>query len=323
MAEAATNAIGNPISTDSVTGTVTAVPAAPTSLSDAGKKSQKDDRAFAADVEAQGAGWVPGTSGPFGATMNLIKTMIGAGILALPAANAKAGWGLGLFTLFLGAAITYLGFLLLTKCAVWMGRHPTSYGGLCRMTHPKLGLFVDIIVIVSTFLGSLSYLIIIGDLLPTVATALGATDSIITKRNFWITLMFLVIDVPLVLLPNVDKLSYTSGVGVASLVYVVILCIVIYANVGSDSPMAAFDPCNGYAAGAVCQGDIVAATGPLGVLAALPTFVFAYNAHFNLFAIYDSLQKPTYKITHAGVVVPTTAFAMCVYGVFGLLGYLT
>lgn len=90
------------------------------------------------DAELQKGTGVPGT------TANLVSSIIGTGVLALPSCVAKAGWGLSIILVVVSGALTWLGLYLLTECARKIGGRNTSWGVVAASTFPWLTVVVDI-----------------------------------------------------------------------------------------------------------------------------------------------------------------------------------
>lgn len=61
-----------------------------------------------------------------------------------------------------------LGLYFLSQCAEKVGGRNTSFASLSKLTWPRLGVFFDIAIAVKCFGVAVSYLIIIGDLMPQV-----------------------------------------------------------------------------------------------------------------------------------------------------------
>lgn len=61
-----------------------------------------------------------------------------------------------------------LGLYFLARCADKVGGRNASFSSLSRLTWPKLGIFFDTAIAIKCFGVAISYLIIIGDLMPQV-----------------------------------------------------------------------------------------------------------------------------------------------------------
>ncbi|CAG8710157.1 5425_t:CDS:2, partial [Gigaspora margarita] len=124
----------------------------------------------------------------FSCAVNLANTILGTGMLAMPAAVASVG--------------------------LIMGSRSSSFFAVSQLTYPKAALFFDVAIAVKCFGVSISYLIIIGDLMPQVVIAIlgnGYIDShsLFLDRRFWITASMIII-VPLAFLKRLDSLKHTT-----------------------------------------------------------------------------------------------------------------
>ena len=121
------------------------------------KKSASDglDTLSVSSIEAEG--YLPGDShirgsGMFGTVSNLVNTIIGSGVLALPACAAKVGWLLAIILMVASAAITWVGLHFLTACAHKLGGDKTSFGATAARTYPWMAIVVDFGVYLSPWL---------------------------------------------------------------------------------------------------------------------------------------------------------------------------
>ena len=72
--------------------------------------------------------------------------------------------------LILYAGITSgLGLYFLARCAGKVGGRNASFSSLSKLTWPKLGIFFDMAISIKCFGVAVSYLIILGDLMPQVS----------------------------------------------------------------------------------------------------------------------------------------------------------
>jgi hypothetical protein len=67
-------------------------------------------------------------SGMVGSVSNLVNTIIGSGILALPSSAAGVGWALAVAMMAVSALLTLWSLVYLSKCAGKMGGDKTSFG---------------------------------------------------------------------------------------------------------------------------------------------------------------------------------------------------
>lgn len=230
--------------------------------------------------------------------ISLTKTIIGAGMLSIPYAFATDGVLCGVW-LILAAAITS-GFGLFFQAYVsrYVPRGHASFFSVCLITYPLLLVVFDMAIAVQCFGCSLSYLVLIGDLMPTVVAN--------TTRTFWIGISALVI-VPLSFLRNLDSLKFSSVIGLLAIFYLAI--VVIGHFLVGDIPR---------------EGTVLWVVPPsvTGMFSTFSILVFAYTGHQNMFSIINeasdkSLPALSHLINFA-IMLSTVLFV----GV-GLSGYLT
>jgi len=180
----------------------------------------------------------------------LANNMMGAGTLGLPFAVAQTGWLLGGILLIGSAIMSAHGFLLLTLSAHTVQQRtpassssssssspssspPTpsaaSFYSLCQACIPRYTFLVDLAVAIKCFGVAISYLVIVGDLLPDVVKEFrqhaltSSASDIWEERWLWIVLAFLMV-VPLSFQQRLSALRYTSGVSVG-----IVLCLAVVA----------------------------------------------------------------------------------------------
>ena len=84
------------------------------------------------------------------------------------------------------------GLYLQTRCARYLDRGAASFFALSQITYPNAAIIFDGAIAIKCFGVAISYLIIIGDLMPGVVRgfahrdALGAAEFLL-DRQFWIT----------------------------------------------------------------------------------------------------------------------------------------
>lgn len=111
-------------------------------MSKSGKESSvelEEDR-LSIDEAPDEHGILPGDthvrgSGMIGSVANLVNTIIGSGILALPSSASRVGWALAVAMMVVSAALTLWSLIYLSKCAGKMGGDKTSFGVLPCNSH--------------------------------------------------------------------------------------------------------------------------------------------------------------------------------------------
>jgi amino acid permease len=162
------------------------------------------------------------------------------------------------------------GLYLQARCARYLDRGTSSFFALSQITYPNAAVVFDAAIAIKCFGVGVSYMIIIGDLMPGVAEAFGSTDSgfpFLADRRFWITAFFLVFIIPLSFPKRLDSLKYTSMVALLSIGYLILL--VVYHFAADEIPN---------------KGDIrvIKWEGPVAALSSLPVVIFAYTCHQNV-----------------------------------------
>ncbi|KAF1979072.1 hypothetical protein BU23DRAFT_524772 [Bimuria novae-zelandiae CBS 107.79] len=242
--------------------------------------------------------------------INLVNTILGAGLLAMPSALSKMGIFLGIFVISWAGLTAGFGLYLQTRCARYVDRGHVSFAALSQLTYPNLSILFDAAIAIKCFGVAVSYLIIIGDLMPRVVEGFAPQAgeiSFLVDRQFWITAFMLII-IPLSFLRRLDSLKYTSIIALFSIAYLVILVVAHY-----------------------IKGDTLADRGTVRVfqwsgavsaLAAFPVIVFAYTCHQNMFSILNEISDNSHFRT-SSVILASIGSACALYILTGITGYLS
>lgn len=187
----------------------------------------------------------------------------------MPHAMASMGMLLGTIVILWSGLTSAFGLYLQSRCARYLDRGSSSFFALSQITYPNAAVIFDAAIAVKCFGVGVSYLIIIGDLMPGVIRGFDSrADEVpfLVDRHFWITAFMLII-IPLSFLRRLDSLKYTSVIALVSIGYLIILVVYHFA---SDS--------------IVNRGDvrIITWNGPVAFLSSFPVVVFAYTCHQNV-----------------------------------------
>ncbi|KKA23356.1 Amino acid transporter [Rasamsonia emersonii CBS 393.64] len=207
--------------------------------------------------------------------INLVNTIVGAGVLAMPLAFSHMGIVLGIIVVVWAGLTAGFGLYLQARCAQYLDRGSASFFALSQLTYPNAAVIFDAAIAIKCFGVGVSYLIIIGDLMPGVIEGfVGGTPAseFLVDRHFWIT-AFMLIVIPLSFLRRLDSLKYTSVIALISIGYLVIL--VVYHFAKSDT-MAERGPIR-----------VIEWAGVVPALSSFPVIVFAYTCHQNVFASFS------------------------------------
>jgi amino acid permease len=176
---------------------------------------------------------------------------------------------LGVILIFWSGITASFGLYLQSRCARYLDHGSSSFFALSQLTYPNLAVIFDTAIAVKCFGVGVSYMIIIGDLMPGVMLGFNSKAAevpYLVDRNFWITAFMLPV-ILLAFLRRLDSLKYTSVIALLAIGYLVIL--VVYHFAADSHPDA---------------GDIrvIRWGGAVATLSSLPVVVFAYTCHQNV-----------------------------------------
>ncbi|KAM0344069.1 hypothetical protein ACHAPU_007972 [Fusarium lateritium] len=241
--------------------------------------------------------------------VNLLNTIVGAGTLAMPSVMSHMGIMLGVVLILWSGLTASFGLYLQSRCARYLERGTSSFFALSQITYPNAAVIFDAAIAIKCFGVGVSYMIIIGDLMPGVVLGfLNNANSApyLVDRNFWITAFMLLI-IPLSFLRRLDSLKYTSIVALVSIGYLIVLVIYHFASDKHADP------------GSI---RVIQWGGAIETLSALPVVVFAYTCHQNMFSILNEL-KDNSPASVVGVIGSSIGSAASIYVIVAITGYLT
>lgn len=256
---------------------------------------------------------VVGQASWLSSVINLLNTIVGAGVLAMPLAMSHMGIFLGTIVIVWAGVTAGFGLYLQTRCAAYLDRGSASFFALSQITYPNAAVIFDAAIAIKCFGVGVSYLIIIGDLMPGVV--LGFTDEdglprFLIDRHFWVTAFMLVV-IPFSFLRRLDSLKYTSVIALISIGYLVIL--VVYHFAAHDTLP------NGHYSSPL---RIFTWAGAIPALSSFPVIVFAYTCHQNMFSILNEITNYSHLHTST-VILSSIGTAGAIYILVAITGYLS
>ncbi|KAF8103060.1 hypothetical protein N665_0188s0020 [Sinapis alba] len=254
-------------------------------------------------------------SGISGAVFNLTTSIIGAGIMALPATMKVLGLVLGFVLIILIAILSEISVELLVRFSVLYKSR--SYGEVVQFALGKPArVFSEICIIVNNGGFLVVYLIIMGDVMSGSLHHIGVLDQWL-GNGFWdhrkvlILVVMVVFLAPLCALNKIDSLSVTSAASVALAVVFVVVCFAV----------AAVKLVEGTVDAPRMSPDFGSKEAILDLLVVIPIMTNAYVCHFNVQPIYNELEGRTPdKMNRVGRI--TTAICVVVYASTAVSGYL-
>ncbi|KAI0018788.1 transmembrane amino acid transporter protein-domain-containing protein [Xylariomycetidae sp. FL0641] len=254
-------------------------------------------------------GGVGGSASMVSSVINLLNTIVGAGTLAMPSAMSHFGMLLGIIVVLWSGFTSAFGLYLQSRCARYLDRGSSSFFALSQMTYPNAAVIFDAAIAIKCFGVGVSYMIIIGDLMPGVIQGFhghAADVAFLMERNFWITAFMLAI-IPLSFLRRLDSLKYTSIVALIAIGYLIVLVVYHFAS-DTLAPREKI--------------RYIEWGGPVEALASLPVVIFAYTCHQNMFSILNEIKDYSPK-SIIGVIASSIGSAAGIYVLVAITGYLT
>ncbi|PON79063.1 Amino acid transporter, transmembrane domain containing protein [Parasponia andersonii] len=252
-----------------------------------------------------------------GAVFNVATSIIGAGIMSIPA-TLKV---LGVIPAF--ALIVIVGYLADVSVEFLMrftqSGEATTYAGVMNESFGRVGSVATQVCIMVTNLGCLIiYLIIIGDVLSGSQTGGTVHLGILREwfgihwwnsREFSLLIIVVFVMLPLVLLRRVESLKFSSAISVLLAVVFVAIC----------SVMAIIALFQGKTKNPRLVPELDTQTSFFDLFTAVPVIVAAFTFHFNVHPIGLELGKPSDMIFAVRI---SLVLCAAIYFAIGLFGYL-
>ncbi|CAL1395491.1 unnamed protein product [Linum trigynum] len=248
-----------------------------------------------------------------GAVFNVSTSIIGAGIMSIPA-TLKV---LGVVPAFLMiVAIAWLADVSVEFLMRYThSGETTTYAGVMREAFGGFGSAAVQICVMITNLGCLIiYLIIIGDVLSGTEQHLGVLQewfgvSWWNTRAFALFLVVILVMLPLVLFKRVESLKFSSAVSV--------LLAVIF--VGIASVMAVYALIQGKTNTPRLLPEVDSNSSFFELFTAVPVIVTAFTFHFNVHPIGFELGNPSTMLSAVRI---SMILCAAIYFAIGIFGYL-
>ncbi|KAG6020078.1 hypothetical protein E4U40_006421 [Claviceps sp. LM458 group G5] len=250
-----------------------------------------------------------GKASTISSIVNLLNTIVGAGTLAMPSVLSHMGIMLGVLLVMWSGLTAAFGLYLQSKCARYLDRGTASFFALSQITYSQASVIFDAAIAVKCFGVGVSYMIIIGDLMPGVMLGFNSNAEQIpylVDRHFWIT-AFMLLVIPLSFLRRLESLKYTSLVALVSIGYLIVLVVYHFAV----DPHAAPENIR-----------VIKWAGAVDTLSALPIVVFAYTCHQNMFSIVNEI-KDNSPPAMVRVISASIGSAASIYILVAITGYIT
>ncbi|XP_015880508.3 amino acid transporter AVT6A isoform X1 [Ziziphus jujuba] len=271
---------------------------------------EEDDEVAAEIIKTRGASF-------HGSVFNLSCTVIGSGIMSLPATLKVLGLVPGVALIVIAAFLTDTSIEMLLRFS--KPGLAFSYSDLMDDAFGKIGkILLQICVIINNIGCLIVYMIIIEDVLSG-STSSGVHNSGVleewcgehwwTGRAFVLLVLTIVIFIPLICFQRIDSLRFTSAISItlAVIFLLVVIGITIYKLITGSIEMPMWFP------------SITNWTSFFKLFTAVPVVVFAYVCHFNVHPIENELEDSS---DMRAIVLSSVALCATVYVMTGLFGFL-
>ena len=238
--------------------------------------------------------------------MNLIKNIVGTSILAASYGVARSGVVPSIIICLIFAVLSGLSFGLIGSLSGESDIKSTpSYRGVCeKYIHRKSGVWIDLLMAIYTFPACIAYSVFLTDC---IRIMLPSEDLFVTSRTFICLMLTFTILLPLCCISSFRKLSFTSLIGIGSILYCYIFVSTDLAK-NSDPQIvqsALWWPPSGSLLGFFPMANIYAS---------------CYVVHYNSAKFYKDMQNPTPRRFYA-VSLLSNAFVFIFCGSFAVLGF--
>ncbi|XP_073118383.1 amino acid transporter AVT6E-like [Elaeis guineensis] len=262
-----------------------------------------------------GSGAASAGSGIPSAVFNLATSIIGAGIMALPATMKVLGVAVGFASIILMGILSEISIELLVRFSACC--KAASYGEAVQAALGRPSRIASEICIIVNNAGILVvYLIIIGDVMSGFSDHVGVFDQFLGNgpwdhRKLVILVVLVIFLAPLCALEKIDSLSLSSAASVAlAIVFVAVSCIIAIVKLAEgriETPRMG--------------PDLGSKAAILDLLVVIPIMTNAYACHFNVQPIYNELKGRTpHKMNRVGRI--TMVLCVAVYASTAISGYL-
>eukprot|EP00743_Colponemidia_sp_Colp-15_P003816 GILK01004116.1.p1 GENE.GILK01004116.1~~GILK01004116.1.p1 ORF type:complete len:562 (+),score=86.08 GILK01004116.1:152-1687(+) len=249
-----------------------------------------------------------------GSVFNLASATLGAGALSLPYAFSETGLLLGIILLFCAAVITVYSIVLLIKVRDSGGLKSYEEAAVALFGH-NFGIICEVNIVIFCFGTAVAYIVAIGDIIiPIADKVFEGSDSLVatvlTTRPLLLTIYTTLIILPLCMLESMNSLRFTSFMGVASIIFLVITVLTRSIQAISEGRVGSVGT------------DWLLFNPDLGSIArSLSIFIFAFSCQTNVFSVYQDLMYPSAR-RMTKVARRASGISLFVYVGMGVFGYL-
>ena len=184
----------------------------------------------------------------FSCIANLANTILGSGMLGLPAAFAASGYVMGTVLLLIAGFFSSVGLHLLAICAkkaqILNPSVAPSFYSVAHSAAPSSTTIIDFAVALKCFGVATGYLVTISDCMIDLFKYVlpDDTTSILVEKHFWVFAAFTLVT-PLSFFRSLDALRFTSGIAVLFVLFLATIIVLYSAGLPSLDPCEKIVPC--------------------------------------------------------------------------------
>lgn len=218
----------------------------------------------------------------FSSIFTLVSTMVGGGILSLPFAFQQGGFIMtSLILLAVLMASTHGAFLIINSKRYCQGKIK-NVEDVAKIAFGNKGkILTQVVIIVTLFLCSVAYWILITDQIEPIIVLLCGPHSFWSKKIIILTIPMIVI-FPITLLKSLSALRFTSVLSVMCVVF--LSGVVIFKSIKNDIGGPVGNPSNPVQWWPQDFG---------GLLTAIAISGLTFSCHFNILPMHGELQHQT------------------------------
>lgn len=177
-----------------------------------------------------------GAAGSITISINLLKTILGTGMLALPFAFKELALIPGIVLLGVCGYFARHGLAVYSQCAMRAGvSGDDGISVMCKMVDRRLGPVINFALLAMCLGSAISYLCLIGDILPQLL-------PVSINRNLCTLTAGIFLLLPLCFIKDLNRLQYTSLFGLMGIIYTLILSLCMLTTTYSLKPVKIFWP---------------------------------------------------------------------------------
>ncbi|KAG4305299.1 hypothetical protein PORY_001469 [Pneumocystis oryctolagi] len=241
---------------------------------------------------------------------NLLNTIIGSGVLAMPYAMSLMGVTLGVFVIILSGITSALGLYFLGCSAAKLERGKASFSSVSMITYPSAAILFDLTIGVQCFGVCVSYLILMGDIMPQILKTFNSSisdTSYLVNPRFWNTIFIFILS-PFAFFRRLDSFRYISFFAMVSISYMALIIIVYFfrENVWTTGTKV----------------HLFKVKGVSHFFSAISIYAFTFACHQNMFPIVNEIRDNSRK-NILSVVVVSVGISFVIYLLVSLIGYLS